>query len=86
MKYYGGSVFTNVKVVTVIWGPNVPATTVATVPGFATALVNSTYVDQMANYSTPKKGINGHKGTKQHIQRGTYLGQTEITPEHHLDP
>ena len=38
MNYYGGTVFTGVKVVNVIWGPNVPATTVAGVPAFAAAL------------------------------------------------
>ncbi len=44
--------------------------------------MNSTYVDQMAtNYDTPKKGINGHKGTKQIIGRGTYLGQIVIKPK-----
>jgi len=83
MNYYGGTVFTGVKVVNVIWGPNVPATTVAGVPAFATAIVNSTYVDQMsANYSTlHKKAINGHKSSKQTIGRGTYIGQVQISPK-----
>src|SRR5665213_1254529 len=83
MNYYGGTVFTSSKVVNVIWGPNVPSTTVNGVPAFATALVNRTYVDQMsANYST--KGvvaINGHKSSKQTIGRGTYLTQVQITPK-----
>lgn len=82
MNYYGGSVFEKVKVVNVIWGPNVPATTVDGVPEFATAIVNSTYVDQMAaNYDTHLTGINGHKGTNQDIGRGKYLGQVQITPK-----
>src|SRR5262249_699986 len=62
MNYYGGSVFTSPRVVTVIWGPDVNPTIVSTVPGFSAAIVNSTYVDQMAEYNT--KGavaINGHK-------------------------
>jgi len=80
MEYFGGSVFSNVKVVSVMWGPNVNSTIVSTVPGFSTALVDSTYVDQMSEYDTFLRGINGHKGTKQHIQRGTYLGQVQITP------
>jgi hypothetical protein len=80
MNYYGGSVFTSMKVLNVIWGPNVPATTVNGVPGFATAIVNSTYVDQMAQYNTHLRGINGHRGTKQDIGRGTYIGQVQIKP------
>ena len=82
VNYYGGSVFTAPKVVSVMWGSSVNPTIVSTIPGFSGAIVNSTYVDQMAtNYDTPKHGINGHKGTKQIIGRGTYLGQTVITPK-----
>jgi hypothetical protein len=81
MLYYGGSVLANSKVISVIWGNNVNPTTVATVPGFSAALGNSTYTDQMAEYSTKgQKTVNGHKSTKQIIGRGTYLGQTQITP------
>jgi hypothetical protein len=80
MEYFGGSVFSNSKVVSVIWGDQVNPTIVSTVPGFSAALVDSTYVDQMSQYDTFLKGVNGHKGTKQHIQRGTYLGQIQITP------
>lgn len=82
MFYYGGSVFTSPKVYNVIWGPDVPPTTVNGVTAFATALVNSTYVDQMSEYNT--KGVvatNGHKGTKQKIGRGTFIGQSQITPK-----
>jgi hypothetical protein len=74
-------VFEHVKVVSVMWGPDVPPATVSGIPGFTTALVNSTYVDQMSEYDTLKRGVNGHKGTKQHIGRGTYLGQIEIKPK-----
>lgn len=81
VNYYGGSVFTSSKVVSVMWGSNVNPTIVSTIPGFSAAIVNSTYVDQMAQYDTPKKGINGHKGTKQDIGRGTYLGQVVIKPK-----
>jgi hypothetical protein len=81
VNYYGGSVFTSSKVVSVMWGGSVNPTIVSTIPGFSGAIVNSTYVDQMSQYDTPKKGINGHKGTKQNIGRGTYLGQIVITPK-----
>ena len=81
VNYYGGSVFTSSKVVSVMWGSSVNPTIVSTIPGFSGAIVNSTYVDQMAQYDTPKRGINGHKGTKQDIGRGTYLGQIVINPK-----
>jgi hypothetical protein len=82
MFYYGGSVFTSVKVYNVIWGPDVPATTVNGVPAFAAAIVNSTYVDQMSQYNTKgATAVNGHKSTKQIIGRGTYIGQTQINPK-----
>jgi hypothetical protein len=81
MQYFGGSVFSNVKVVSVMWGPDVNPTIVSTVPGFSRALVDSTYVDRMSEYDTFLRGVGGHKGTKQHIERGTFLGQFEITPQ-----
>ena len=83
MNYYGGSVFESVKVVNVIWGPDVNPNTVAAVPGLAAALVQSTYLDQgSAEYSTKGvKAINGHKSTKQTIGRGSFLGQVQIKPK-----
>lgn len=78
--YYGGSVIGNVKLVSVMWGANVRSTTVAGIPGFSAAIVNSTYMDQMAEYDTFLRAVDGRKGSKQHIQRGTYLGQVQITP------
>jgi len=82
MEYFGGSVFSHVKVVSVLWGPNVNATTVKKIPGFLNALVDSTYVDQLSpQYDTNITGVNGHKGTNQTINRGKFLGQVEITPQ-----
>ena len=81
MEYFGGSVFSKVKVVSVLWGPNVTAQTVADAPGFLSALVNSTFVDQMSIYATNLTGVNGHQGTDQTISRGTYLEQVQITPK-----
>jgi hypothetical protein len=81
MNYYGGSVFSSSKVVTVIWNKDVVQNTKDKVPLFTGDLVDSTYVDQMAEYNTKGvKTINGHKGTKQRIHRGTYLGQVQLTP------
>jgi hypothetical protein len=83
MFYYGGSVFSNVKVVSVIWGDHVLQNTIDKVPIFSAELVNSTYVDQELEYSTKHhKGINGHGSTHQIIGRGTYIGQVQIAPKH----
>lgn len=81
MFYYGGSVFSDVKLVSVMWNKNVLQNTQDQIPLFSAALVDSTYVDQMKEYKT--KGvtaINGHKSTNQRIHRGTYLGQVVLTP------
>jgi hypothetical protein len=81
LNYYGGSVFSHVKLVTVIWGSDVNQETAAKIPLFSADLVNSTYMDQMAEYGTlHKKAVDGHRGTKQQISRGTYLGQVQISP------
>src|SRR6185503_1344318 len=48
MLYYGGSVFSAVKVVTIIWGDRVNQQTIDKIPKFSADIVNSTYVDQMA--------------------------------------
>ena len=83
MYYYGGSVFSTVRVVTVIWGNKVNKQTIDEMPIFSADIVNSTYMDQMAEYETlHHKGVNGHGSTKQHILRGSYFGQVQITPKH----
>jgi len=81
MNYYGGSVFSKVNVVSVMWNKNVLANTQKEIPPFSAALVNSTYIDQGGEYSTKGvKSISGHQGTSQVIKRGTYSGQVVLTP------
>ena len=81
MLYYGGPVISNTKVVVVLWGPNVPKPTTAILKPFFKALTNSTYVDQMAQYSTVGiTGVNGDPGTNQTIARGSFGGKFVITP------
>ena len=81
MEYFGGSVTSDVKVVAVMWGPNVPIATVQGIGGFFKALVNSTYTDQLAQYSTVGiTGVNGYPGTNQTIGRGSFIGTVTITP------
>jgi len=78
--YYGGPVLPKIKVVTVIWGNDVNKTTVNNIGPFFAGIVDSTFVDQLKQYSTNLTGVNGHAGTHQVIGRGTYKGQFKITP------
>jgi hypothetical protein len=81
MEYFGGPVFSEVKVVSVMWGKRVLSNTEKKIPTFSAALVDSTFVDQLKEYSTiHHSGVTGHRGTKQTISRGAYLGQTTIIP------
>jgi hypothetical protein len=81
MNYYGGSVFSSVKLVSVIWNKDVLQNTKDQVPLFSAAIVDSTYVDQMKEYNTKgAKAINGRRSTNQVINRGTYLGQVQLNP------
>lgn len=83
MNYYGGSVFSNVKVVTVMWNKDVLQNTQDQIPLFTAALADSTYVDTAAEFDTKgAEAVNGHKSTNQRIRRGTYLGQVVLTPKH----
>ena len=82
MLYYGGTVSSNVKVVSVIWGSNVNSQTVATMPGFLKALPNSTFMDLMKEYHTTHvHAVDGHKSSRQTISRGTFISQVQITPQ-----
>jgi hypothetical protein len=82
MNYYGGTVFSKVELVSVIWGSNVNSTTVQETPDFSAALVNSTFLQQLKEYSTKGvKAINGHKSSNQTIKLGTFFGQVQITPK-----
>jgi hypothetical protein len=81
MNYYGGSVFSNVKVETVMWNKDVLQNTQDNIPLFTAALVDSSYVDQLTEFNTKgATAINGHKSTKQVIHRGIYLGQAVLNP------
>jgi hypothetical protein len=82
MEYFGGTVFSSVELVSVMWGSGVNSTTVADIPDFSAAIVNSTFIDQLSEYSTVGVwGVNKHKSSNQTIGRGTYYGQVQITPK-----
>lgn len=81
MLYYAGPVISSVKPVAVIWGSHVNPITVQQIPGFLAAIANSTYVDQLRQYSTHRKGVNGMQGTGQTIVRGKSPGEFKIVPK-----
>lgn len=81
MEYFGGTVFSKVELVSVIWGTGVNKTTVSEIPDFSSAIVYSTYLQQLKEYSTKgKKTVNHHKGSDQKIRLGTFYGQVQISP------
>jgi len=81
MLYYGGPVISTTNVVVVLWGPKVPKGTTSIIKPFFEALTNSTYVDQLSQYSTVGiTGVNGDPGTNQTIARGGFRGKFVITP------
>jgi hypothetical protein len=81
VRYYGGPVISKVKVEVVFWTAGVAAATQAGIGGFLAALANSNFVDQLAQYDTKLKGVNGKPGTNQTIFRGQVIGRVTITPQ-----
>jgi hypothetical protein len=80
VAYYGGPVIGHVKVNLVFWGPGVAQETQAQLEAFYRGIVNSTYVDQLAEYATNVRASDGRQGTNQTIGRGSFAGATTITP------
>ena len=80
LNYYGGHVISNVKVVPVFWGPNVPSDVQTRVPQFYSAVTDSTLFDMLAEYDTNILDFAGNQGTNQHIGRGTATAAITIAP------
>lgn len=82
LKYYGGSVISNVEVVAVFWTGNVKAQTQQQIGGFYTAITKSAYVDWLTEFDTLGLAgfVDGLPGSNQHIGRGTFAGTKTITP------
>ncbi len=76
-QYFGGPVVQNPKIVAVYWGA-IDATRTASLPTFYSDIVNSTYVDWLAEYNTYAQPP---PTTNQGIARGLLYGGTfTITP------
>jgi hypothetical protein len=82
LKYFGGRVISNVKVVEVAWGSGVDSNYLTQLQGFYTAIVKSPFVDWMTEYDTV--GLTGfadfQPGSNQHIGRGSFVASVVITP------
>jgi MYXO-CTERM domain-containing protein len=82
LKYYGGRVISNVKIVEVSWNSSVDAAYMTQLQGFYTAIVTSPFIDWMTEYDSI--GLTGfadlQPGSNQHIGRGTFGGAYVITP------
>jgi hypothetical protein len=75
ISYGGGVVISNARVYTVFWGGGVDRTVQSQIPGFFQAVVDSTMMDFLSQYSTQFNG-----GTGQQIGRGSYAGTITINP------
>jgi hypothetical protein len=85
LNYYGGHVISNVHVTQVLYGtgtftPEVSGTGANTLAAFYRGVTNSPYFDWLTEYNTTINAANGQPGTNQVIGRGTFVGQTRITP------
>ncbi len=80
LNYYGGHVISNVHVIPVLWGSNVPSAVASGVGPFYTAITDSTYFDWLAEYNTDITAFGGETGTGQHIGRGTAEAPITIQP------
>ncbi|HMF40685.1 MAG TPA: hypothetical protein VKQ32_08320, partial [Polyangia bacterium] len=81
LKYYGGPVISNPKVVVVFWGGSLAAQTRTNIGGFYTAIVNSPYIDWLSEYNTVGlNGQDGSAGSNQGISRGSVVGTYTIAP------
>jgi len=82
VKYFGGRVISNVKIVEISWGASVDSNYMTQLQGFYTAIVKSPFVDWMTEYDTI--GLTGfadlQPGSNQHIGRGSFIGNVVITP------
>jgi hypothetical protein len=78
--YFGGPVISHVKVNLVYWGTGVATQTQASLEAFYRGIVDSTYMDQMAEYATNINAVDGRRGTDQTIGRGSFGGTFTISP------
>ncbi len=81
LVYYGGPVISNVRLYTVFWGPKVDSKLKQDMPKFYSAYVSSAQMEWLDQYNTRLQSVSHTEGTNQHIGRGNYGGDFEITPK-----
>jgi hypothetical protein len=69
--YSGGPTLDSVKLVIVLWGKGVAPITTTRIGPFASAIVNSTYLDALAPY---------HNAANAPAGRGAYFGKIRVNP------
>jgi MYXO-CTERM domain-containing protein len=85
LDYWGGPVVSGVKVAMVLWGSGtyqafVEQSASPSLATFYAGVVDSPYLDWLAEYDTDVVPSGGGTGTQQAIGRGSYLGQLAISP------
>jgi hypothetical protein len=80
LQYYGGPVISHPKVYAVFWGSNVDSETQSKIGPFFANMLDSTYMDMLAQYGTGIKAVDGRDGTHQTLNRGTFAGNLTIQP------
>ncbi|HEY1960513.1 MAG TPA: hypothetical protein VGH28_33110 [Polyangiaceae bacterium] len=82
LKYYGGRVISNVKVVEIAWNASVDAGYMTQLQAFYTTIVTSSFIDWLSEYDTT--GLDGftdfQPGSNQHIGRGSFVGNLVLVP------
>ena len=82
LKYYGGRVISNVKIVEVAWNSSVDSNYMTQLQGFYTAIVTSPFIDWLTEYDTI--GLTGfadfQPGSNQHIGRGSFVANLVLVP------
>ena len=80
LKYYGGPVISHVKVFIVYWGDQVGTELQLKLAPFYRSILDSSYMDVLAQYKTDIPAVDGRKGTGQTIGHGRLIGQKMIEP------
>ncbi len=81
LKYYGGPVISHAKVFVVFWGPWVDSQIQSNIGPFYQNILDSGYMDRLAQYSTNIPAMDGRPGTGQTIGRGSFIGEVVISPQ-----
>lgn len=80
LRYYGGPVLENARVVAVLWGEDVDPAVQQKIGDFYTALLASADYSWLSEYDTDIAAVSGDPGTGQHIGKGSFAGAHVIKP------